>query len=89
MCRLWLTLLLLAGSAHGQLLEKLSGAVVFLQNREDRAIVKDGKRGMQTTQKSGTGFLVGDQTVLFLVTAEHVASDMKVWKRDTYSDYSR
>ena len=74
-----LAFLLLAGSAHGQLLEKLSSTVVLLQANEDKTVVRDGRPATLTSTNIGTGFLVLDEgtNVAFLVTAEHVAVDMK------------
>jgi hypothetical protein len=74
---MWL-LPLLAIPAQSQVLEKLSGSAVYLQEKEQQTTVKDGKPVTGTMTKFGTGFLVGDENnTLFLVTAQHVASDMK------------
>lgn len=76
MRRFWLVFLLIA-SAQSQVLERLSGTVVFLAEKEQQTVIKDGKPVASVAMKFGTGFLVVDGSSLFLVTAQHVASDMR------------
>ena len=59
---------------------------MFSSRKEQRFVKKkNGKRVAESLTKSGTGFLVADENPvrLFLVTAQHVATDMKTQRTIT------
>jgi len=79
-CGVLFLLLLSQIAAYSQLLQQQSNTVVFLQEKEQQLVTRnDGSRIPQQITKFGTGFLVADDNplTLFLVTAQHVAEDMK------------
>jgi hypothetical protein len=77
-CCVLFVCLLVAVPSLTQDIDRLAHTVVFLYRTEQRPVVKDGKRGMETDTEFGTGFLfTPDDKTMFFVTANHVASIMK------------
>ncbi len=71
-------LLFVVQAAYAQTLDQFSATVVLLTQRGQRRIKQKGKYVREDFTELGTGFFVADAVGnLFLVTAEHVALDMK------------
>ena len=70
-CCVLFVCLLVAVPSLTQDIDRLAHTVVFLYRTEQRPVVKDGKRGMETDTEFGTGFLfTPDDKSMFLVTAK-------------------
>lgn len=88
-CLLLVTMIICSASTQAQMLEKISATVVYLQRETPEIVNIDGinyeiylkpvgKDGLipRTVKRLGTGLLIADGDLLFLVTAQHVAAQM-------------
>lgn len=93
-CRVLFAMLLFVVPSLSQTIDTFSGAVVLLHKmkpqpviKNGKPVVKNGKAVMEPKPEGATGFFVTpDNEMMILVTAEHVATEMKSDFRATIRD---